>query len=255
MLAKKFDCKTEEPRLRAQWEEQGIYRFDPAKGQPVHAIDTPPPTVSGKLHMGHVYSYCQTDFTARFQRMRGRAVFYPMGFDDNGLPTEQLVERQVGRRAEDMEIAQFRAHCLEVSQKAAEEYRALWRELGLSVDWTHTYRTIEAVGLAQWAFVDLYEKDLVYRREAPVIWCPACATAMAQADLEEVERDSVMYTLAFSLENGDALPIATTRPELLPACVAVFVHPDDTRFAHLVGRPGVTAAEQQDCGGAGRCWC
>ena len=235
MLAKKFDCKTEESRLRAQWEEQGIYRFDPAKGQPVHAIDTPPPTVSGKLHMGHVYSYCQTDFTARFQRMRGRAVFYPMGFDDNGLPTEQLVERQVGCRAEDMEIAQFRAHCLEVSQKAAAEYRALWRELGLSVDWTHTYRTIEAVPLAQWAFVDLYEKDLVYRREAPVIWCPACATAMAQADLEEVERDSVMYTLAFSLENGDALPIATTRPELLPACVAVFVHPDDPRFAHLVG--------------------
>ena len=159
-----------------------------------------------------------------------------MGFDDNGLPTEQLVERQVGCRAEDMEIAQFRAHCLEVSQKAAEEYRALWRELGLSVDWTQTYRTIEAVPLAQWAFVDLYEKDLVYRREAPVIWCPACATAMAQADLEEVERDSVMYTLAFSLENGDALPIATTRPELLPACVAVFVHPDDPRFAHLVGR-------------------
>lgn len=126
MLAKKFDCKTEEPRLRAQWEEQGICRFDPAKGQPVHAIDTPPPTVSGKLHMGHVYSYCQTDFTARFQRMRGRAVFYPMGFDDNGLPTEQLVERQVGCRAEDMEMAQFRAHCLEVSREAAEEYRALW---------------------------------------------------------------------------------------------------------------------------------
>ena len=235
MLAKKFDYKTEESRLRAQWEEQGIYRFAAAKGQPIHAVDTPPPTVSGKLHMGHVYSYCQTDFTARFQRMRGRAVFYPMGFDDNGLPTEQLVERQVGRRAEDMEAAQFRAHCLEVSQKAAEEYRALWRELGLSVDWTHTYRTIEAVGMAQWAFVDLYEKDLVYRREAPVIWCPACATAMAQADLEEVERDSAIYTLTFSLENGDALPIATTRPELLPACVAVFVHPDDPRFAHLVG--------------------
>ena len=101
-----------------------------------------------------------------------------------------------------MEAAQFRDYCLEVSQKAAEEYRALWQELGLSVDWTQTYRTIEAVGMAQWAFVDLYEKDLVYRREAPVIWCPACATAMAQADLEEVERDSAIYTLAFSLENG-----------------------------------------------------
>ena len=235
-LAKKCDFKTEEARFQAEWEEKGIYRFAADQGQPVHAIDTPPPTVSGKLHMGHVYSYCQTDFIARFQRMRGRAVFYPMGFDDNGLPTEQLVERQAGCRAEDMEAAQFRAHCLEVSREAATQYRTLWRGLGLSVDWTQSYRTIEATRLAQWAFLDLYEKDLVYRREAPVIWCPSCATAIAQADLEEVERDSALYTLAFALEDGDVLPIATSRPELLPACAAVFVHPDDARWAHLAGR-------------------
>ncbi len=236
MLAKKFDFKTEEARLRSLWEELGVHRFAATEGQPIYSIDTPPPTVSGKLHMGHVYSYCQTDFVARFQRMRGRAVFYPMGFDDNGLPTEQLAERQLGRRAEDMETSRFRAHCLALSREAAEEYRALWRELGLSVDWTRTYRTIEAVRLAQWAFVDLRAKDLVYRREAPVIWCPGCATAIAQADLEEVERESAIHTLAFTLDDGGILPVATTRPELLPACVGLFVHPEDPRFAALVGR-------------------
>ncbi|NKB66894.1 MAG: valine--tRNA ligase [Candidatus Latescibacteria bacterium] len=233
-LAKKCDFKTEEERCRAEWEEHGVYRF--VADRPVYAIDTPPPTVSGKLHMGHVYSYCQTDFVARFQRMRGCAVFYPMGFDDNGLPTEQLVERQLGQRAEAMDAEQFRARCLAVSREAAAEYRALWRDLGLSVDWQQSYRTIEATRLAQWAFLDLYQKDLVYRREAPVIWCPACATAIAQADLEEVEREGTMHTLAFALEDGGVLPIATTRPELLPACAAVFVHPDDGRWAHLVGR-------------------
>ncbi len=235
MLAKRFEFRTEEPRLRAFWEERGVHRFAVRQGQPIHSIDTPPPTVSGKLHMGHVYSYCQTDFIARFQRMRGRAVFYPMGFDDNGLPTEQLVERELGRRAEEFEPARFRARCQALSREAAGEYRELFRELGLSVDWTRTYRTIEAVRLAQWAFVDLWEKDLVYRREAPVIWCPACVTAISQADLEEIERKSAMHTIAFALAEGGALPVATTRPELLPACVAVFVHPGDPRFSSLIG--------------------
>ena len=235
MLAKRFDFRTEEPRLRAFWEEREVHRFAADPGQPIHSIDTPPPTVSGKLHMGHVYSYCQTDFVARFQRMRGRAVFYPMGFDDNGLPTEQLAERELGRRAEELDPTRFRARCLALSLEAAQEYRALWQELGLSVDWTRTYRTIEAVRLAQWAFVDLWEKDLVYRREAPVTWCPACATAVAQADLEETERESDMHTIAFTLAEGGALPVATTRPELLPACVAVFVHPGDPRYASLIG--------------------
>ena len=238
MLAKRFDFRTEEPRLRAFWEECGVHRFAAHQGQPIHSIDTPPPTVSGKLHMGHVYSYCQTDFIARFQRMRGRAVFYPMGFDDNGLPTEQLVERELGRRAEELEPARFRARCLALSGEAAEEYRELFQELGLSVDWTRTYRTIESVRLAQWAFVDLWAKDLVYRREAPVIWCPACATAISQADLEEIERKSAMHTIAFTLVEGGALPVATTRPELLPACVAVFVHPGDPRFSSHDRQPG-----------------
>ena len=175
---------------------------------------------------------------ARFWRMSGHAVFYPMGFDDNGLPTERLVEREVGCRAGQMERQDFVAKCLEVSEVAEEEYRDLWHCLGLSVDWRHTYRTIgdRAVRLAQQSFIRLYEKGLIYRKEAPVLWCPHCATAIAQAELEELERQGVFYELAFRLENGAVLPIATTRPKLLAACVAVFVHPQDSRFCNLVGK-------------------
>jgi len=237
-LAKKFDFQAVEGRLRDFWEERGAYRFAPEEGQPVYAIDTPPPTVSGRLHMGHVYSYSHADFIARFWRMRGYAVFYPMGFDYNGLPTEQLVERELGKRAGEMDRAAFVEECLEVGERAEGEYRALWERLGLSVDWTHTYRTIgtEARRISQLSFLDLFEKRRVYRREAPVIWCPQCGTAVAQAELNDLERESVFYELAFGLEAGETLRIATTRPELLPACVAVFVHPEDARYRHLVGR-------------------
>ena len=237
-LAKKFDFKKTQERIRAFWDENGIYRFESGAGQPVYSIDTPPPTVSGRLHLGHVYSYSHADFIARFQRMRGHAVFYPMGFDDNGLPTEQLVERTLGRKAEEMGREDFAAACLEIGEQAAREYRDLWQELGLSVDWRHTYRTIgpRAQRISQLSFLDLLEKGRVYRGEAPVIWCPACGTAIAQAELEELERESVFYELGFAMEGGESLHIATTRPELLPACVAVFAHPGDARYQPLFGK-------------------
>jgi valyl-tRNA synthetase len=237
-LPKKYDFHSSEERLRAWWEEQGVYHFAPDLDQPIYSIDTPPPTVSGHLHMGHVYSYTHADVLARFRRMRGYAVFYPMGYDDNGLPTERLVEREAGCRAAQMARGDFIARCLEVSELAETEYRDLWQRLGLSVDWRHTYRTIgdRAVRLAQRSFIDLYKKELVYRREAPVLWCPHCGTAIAQAELEDIERQGVLYELAFELEDEGVLPIATTRPELLAACVAVFVHPQDSRFRDLVGK-------------------
>jgi valyl-tRNA synthetase len=241
-LAKRYDPASAEPERQARWEESGAYQYDRASAAPRFAIDTPPPTVSGHLHLGHVYSYSHTDFLARFARMCGHNVFYPMGFDDNGLPTERLVEKTRGVHAPEIGRAAFIQQCLEVSEEAERDYRALWSRLGLSIDWRYTYRTIDERSrrTAQWSFIDLYRKGLAYRQEAPAIWCPECQTAIAQAELNDLERETTFYTLAFTLEDGATLPIATTRPELLPACVAIFVHPDDARYQKLIGQSATT---------------
>ncbi|MBN1639997.1 MAG: valine--tRNA ligase [Anaerolineae bacterium] len=235
---KRYNPRTDEPALQAWWEEQGIYHFRRDHSGPVYAIDTPPATVSGHLHLGHAYSYTQTDFSARFWRMRGHNVFYPMGYDDNGLPTERYVERRTGQRVGAVGHEAYVQRCLEIGREGGTEYGALWRQLGLSADWRHTYRTIEprAVRIAQTSFLQLYERGLIYRAKAPAIWCPECRTAIAQAELNDLDRESTFYTIAFPLDDGDYLPIATTRPELLPACVAIFVHPEDPRYRALLGR-------------------
>lgn len=237
-LPKRYNPQTAEPELQANWQETGVYHYDPASDMPRFTIDTPPPTVSGHLHLGHVYSYSQTDFIARFWRMNGRNVYYPMGYDDNGLPTERLVEKREGVRATDIGREAFIQRCLAVSAAAEHEYRELWQRLGLSVDWRYSYRTIDdrSRRIAQWSFVDLFRRGLAYRQQAPAIWCPECQTAIAQAEVDDLERESTFYTLDFRLPDGTSLPIATTRPELLPACVAVFVHPDDGRYQHLLGQ-------------------
>ncbi|MEJ5310186.1 MAG: valine--tRNA ligase [Anaerolineae bacterium] len=238
-LPKRYDPKTEEPRWQAFWQAQGVYHFDVDDDtRPVYSIDTPPPTVSGHLHLGHVYSYSHADFMARFWRMNGYNVFYPMGYDDNGLPTERLVEKWEGIRAVEVGREAFIERCLAVSEQAEQDYQALWQRLGLSIDWRYTYRTIDAESrrISQLSFLDLYRKGLAYRKEAPAIWCPECQTAIAQAELNDLDRESTFYTLAFALEDGGVLEIATTRPELLPACVAIFVHPEDARYAALVGK-------------------
>jgi len=237
-LPNRYDPKAAEPRIQSFWEELGVYRFSPAGEGPVYSIDTPPPTVSGFLHLGHIYSYSHTDFMARFFRMNGHNVFYPMGFDDNGLATIRLVERRFGIKAVEVERRVLIEKCLALSEEMEKDYETLWRRLGLSIDWRYSYRTIDELSrrTSQWSFLDLYRKGLCYRRQAPTIWCPECRTAIAQAELNDLERESEFVTLAFRLESGEPLPIATTRPELLPACVAVFVHPEDRRFRHLVGQ-------------------
>jgi len=241
-LPRRYDPATAELERQARWQESGAYLYDRASAAPRFAIDTPPPTVSGQLHLGHVYSYSHTDFLARYARMRGHNVFYPMGFDDNGLPTERLVEKTRGVRAPEIGRAAFIQLCLEVSEEAERDYRTLWTRLGLSIDWRYSYRTIDERSrkTAQWSFIDFYRKGLAYRQEAPAIWCPECLTAIAQAEQNDLERETTFYTLAFTLEDGPTLPIATTRPELLPACVAVFVHPDDARFRDVVGQQATT---------------
>jgi valyl-tRNA synthetase len=237
-LPKHYHPNAVEPRLQSYWQEAGVYHFDPGAEGPVYSIDTDPPTVSGHLHLGHAYSYSHTDFMARFWRMNGFNVFYSMGYDDNGLPTERLVERRLGVTAIDVGRKAFIGKCLEVGVEEEKNYEALWQRLGLSIDWRYTYRTIDELSrrTSQLSFLDLYRKGLAYRREAPAIWCPECRTAIAQAELNDLERESEFVTLASCLEDGSTLPIATTRPELLPACVAVFVHPNDTRYQHLIGQ-------------------
>jgi valyl-tRNA synthetase len=241
------------------WESTGAYRFDRTKTRDeVYSIDTPPPTVSGSLHIGHVFSFTQTDVLARFKRMRGLEVFYPMGWDDNGLPTERRVQNHFGVRCEpslpyDPEfrppekpgkdvVAISRRNFVELCETLTETdekvFEELWRRLGLSVDWTMTYQTIghDSRLISQRAFLRNLARGEAYQAEAPTLWDVSFRTAVAQAELEDRERPSAFHDLAFTGPDGSDVVIATTRPELLPACVALVAHPDDERFKPLFGK-------------------
>ncbi len=237
-LDKHYDFREVEPRWQAYWEQEGIFRFDPNAPGEIFSVDTPPPYVSAAhLHVGHAMSYAQAEFLVRFHRMRGRNVFYPMGFDDNGLPTERYVEKKYDIAPGSMKRSDFVALCLEETRKGAKTYEKLWRALGLSVDWTQTYSTIDArcQRISQFSFLDLYRRGLIERRNDPIQWCPFCRTSLAQADIEFVDRKTYLHDVAFSAPDGRDLVISTTRPELIPACVALYFHPDDSRYADLRG--------------------
>jgi valyl-tRNA synthetase len=243
MLPDKYNSQEIEAKWQKIWEEDGVYKWTSGERRENNfSIDTPPPTVSGLLHMGHIFSYTQTDFVARFQRMFGKNVYYPIGFDDNGLPTERLVEKVKEIRAASMPRAEFIKQCEEVVAEAEEEFRALFREIGLSVDWSLEYQTIskEVRKISQMSFLDLYEKSLVERRHSPTFWDPVDQTAIAQAEMEDKEQKGVMYEVVFKDEDNSDLIIATTRPELIPAVVAVFYHPEDERYKHLAGKNAIT---------------
>jgi valyl-tRNA synthetase len=248
-----------ERKWTERWARSGVYRFDRSRSRvEVFSIDTPPPTVSGSLHLGHAFSYTQTDVIARFQRMRGRAVFYPMGWDDNGLPTERRVQRHFGVRCDPslpykpafeppewpsrQPIAVSRPNfvelCSQLTMEDEQAFEALFRRLGLSVDWSLTYETIgeRARRASQRAFLRLLAKGLAYQAEAPTLWEVDFHTAVAQAELEDRRVEGTSYRVRFAVDDGDALEVDTTRPELLPACVALVAHPDDDRFRKLVGR-------------------
>ncbi|MEP0814092.1 MAG: valine--tRNA ligase [bacterium] len=237
-LPDRYDPAEAEARWQKHWEEKGIYRFDPtAPRERIYSIDTPPPTVSGLLHLGHIYSYTQMDIIARYQKLRGKVVFYPFGFDDNGLPTERMVERARDVRAQSMPREDFIKLCLEVTKDAEAEFKDMWQRMGLSVDWNLEYSTINRVSrrVAQQSFIDLYKKGHIYRREEPAIWDVDNRTALAQAEIEDREFDSTFNDILFTFEDGTKVAIATTRPELLPACVAVLCHPEDDRYRRYVG--------------------
>ncbi len=227
MLDKKYNHKESEAKWQQYWQQQKIYQWQDDKPKnETFVIDTPPPTVSGVLHMGHVFSYTQADFVARYQRMIGKDVFYPMGYDDNGLPTERLVEKVKKIRANQMPREEFIKQCQEIVDEAEEEFEALFNSIALSVDWEQKYQTIskKSQALSQSSFVDLYQKGLVERKFAPVIWDCVDQTALSQADLEDKEVSSKMNYLNFEDEKGEKIEIMTTRPELLPACVALMIN-------------------------------
>src|SRR5262252_5382661 len=238
MEASEYDHVAVEAAARALWEQRDVYRYDRSGDGPVFSVDTPPPYVSAAhLHVGHAMSYSQPDFIVRYRRMRGERVFYPIGFDDNGLPTERYVEQARGVRAADLPRAEFVRLCLAETQRTAARYEDLWRRLGLSVDWSLRYSTIDerCQRTAQTSFVKLYEAGYLRRARDPILWCPEDRTALAQADVEDLERTSKLHRIAFPGPGGEPLMIATTRPELVPACVALYCHPSDPRYEAVVG--------------------
>jgi len=261
-----------EAKWSERWEATGVYRFDRTHSRAeIFAIDTPPPTVSGSLHVGHVFSFTHTDLVARFQRMRGREVFYPMGWDDNGLPTERRVQNYYGVRCNpslpyDPSFAppkeppkpplsisrpNFIELCARLTVEDEKAFENLWKHLGLSVDWSMTYATIgkRSQRVSQLAFLRLLDRGLAYQVEAPTLWDVDFRTAVAQAELEDREVPAAYHRVRFARANAskvaqDSGPafveIDTTRPELIPACVALVAHPDDARYQPLFGTEVVT---------------
>ncbi len=251
-----------ETRWSQRWQLEGTYAFDhTAQRDAVFSIDTPPPTASGSLHVGHVFSYTHTDIIARFQRMRGKAVFYPMGWDDNGLPTERRVENFYGVRCDSRAAYQpdfrppepiplkrgdftvisrrnFIELCHELTAIDEQAFRALFVQLGLSVDWSLSYATIDerSQRASQRALLRNYQRGELYSQEAPSLWDVTFQTAVAQAELEEREVAGAYHELSFETADGAALRVATTRPELLMACVALVAHPDDVRYQARFGQ-------------------
>jgi valyl-tRNA synthetase len=242
-----------EERLDARWDAERTYRFDPSKpADEIYSIDTPPPTVSGSLHMGSVFGYAQTDSIARYRRMRGWEVFYPMGWDDNGLPTERRVQNYFGvqcdpslsydpnfeppAKAPSAQIAISRPNFVELCHRLTAEdeavFERLWRRLGLSVDWTRTYATIDdhSRRVSQLMFLRNVRRGEAYQTEAPTLWDVDFQTAVAQAELEDREVLGAYHRLRF-----EEIEIDTTRPELLAACVGLVAHPDDPRYQARIG--------------------
>ncbi|HEY7854268.1 MAG TPA: class I tRNA ligase family protein, partial [Aquiluna sp.] len=251
------------------WEESNTYGFDQsAEKENIYSIDTPPPTASGSLHVGHVFSYTHTDVVARYKRMCGYSVYYPMGWDDNGLPTERRVQNYYGVRcdptlpyqktftppqvggdnksskaADQMPISRqnFIELCEVLTEEDEKTFENLWRNLGLSVDWSQSYRTISshAQRISQLAFLKNLERGEAYSAQAPTLWDVTFRTAVAQAELEDKEVPGAYHRLGFDGPEGKIF-IETTRPELIPACVALVAHPDDERYQHLFGKTAKT---------------
>jgi valyl-tRNA synthetase len=240
-MDKKYDHLSLDAQAQKKWADEQTYAIEKSDKE-LYSIDTPPPTVSGTLHIGHIFSYTHTDIIARFKRLSGFNVFYPFGFDDNGLPTEKFVEKKHKVTGFGMGRTEFINLCMDESKKAQEEFSVLWQRMGISADWNKTYSTISPLvrKISQTSFVDLHKKGFIYRKEDPALYCTTCFTTVAQAELDDVEKASHFCDVAFKTTDGQELVIATTRPELLPSCVALFFHPDDKRYQALKDKKAIT---------------
>ena len=238
MLDKKYDSLVKEEKWLNYWKKNKIYEFKHDYRE-VYSIDTPPPTVNGKIHIGHIFSYSQAEMIARYKRMRGYNVFYPFGFDDNGLPSERLVEKEQKKKAHEIGRESFSKLCYEATNKYEEEFQDLFSKLGVSTDWSMCYKTVSSstIKISQNSFLDLIEKGHCYHKESPALWCNECLTSIAQAELEtKTIKTTFNYVNFKTVEDNEIFTIATTRPELLPAIVCVFVNPDDDKNNHLIGK-------------------
>lgn len=235
-MDKQYNYQTSQAEAQSKWQREKTYSLSNNPG-PLYTVDTPPPTVSGNLHIGHIFSYTQTDILARFARMSGKSVFYPFGFDDNGLPTERYVEKKLDIQAHKLSRTDFINLCLKETYSVEKEFQELWQRMGLSADWDNCYSTISESSrkISQESFLRLLEKGFVYRKNEPALYCTTCRTSVAQAELDDAQKPSIFNDIVFKDAQGNNLIIGTTRPELLPACVALFYNPEDSRYQHLKG--------------------
>ena len=240
MLDNRYDFKDKENKWLNYWNDNKVYDFKQDKRE-VFSIDTPPPTVSGKIHIGHIFSYSQTEMIARYKRLRGYNVFYPFGFDDNGLPSERLVEKECGKKASEIGREEFSKLCYSITDKYEEEFRNLFSKLGVSTDWNLLYKTVSpsSIKISQLSFLDLVNKNKAYYKKAPALWCNECLTSIAQAELETKTINANFNYINFKSSDNEVFTIATTRPELLPAIVAVFINPSDKKNNHLIGKKAI----------------
>ncbi len=264
-MQEKYDPQQLETKWRKQWDKDKTYKWNPDLSRENNfVIDTPPPTVSGSLHLGHIFSYTHTDLLARYHRMQGKNVFYPMGWDDNGLPTERRVQNVFGVRcdleqpydpnyqprrdkgkkekAELISRSNFIELCTILTLEDEQVFESLFKRVGLSIDWSLQYSTINdhCRKTSQASFLELVEKDQVYHKETPTQWDVDFQTAVAQAEVEDREAEGLYHNIKFKIEEGGEFTISTTRPEMLPACIAVVAHPEDSRYQPFFGKYAIT---------------
>lgn len=223
-----YDPLKNEAEIQRLWEEEEVYKFDLQSKKEIYAVDTPPPTVSGKMHIGHAFSYAQQDFIVRFQRMLGKNVFYPFGTDDNGLATERLIEKTKNVVSKKMERNAFVKLCLETLEGIRPEFIADWKRIGISCDFSLTYSTINdhSRRISQKSFLDLYKAGRIYQKKAPIIFCPHCKTAIAQVEMQDEEKTTTLNYIKAKVETGEYIIYSTTRPELHPGCVGISLNKD-----------------------------
>ncbi len=237
-LPKAYNPKESEPKWLEFWDKEKVYAFDPQSNAEVYSIDTPPPTMSGRMHIGHSFSFSQQDFVARFQRMLGKNVFYPFGTDDNGLATERMIEKMKNVKGQFMQRQEFVKLCYKTVEEMRDDFVYDWKRIGISADFGTFYSTIDrhSQKVSQKSFIELYKSGRQYRKEGPTIWCPECRTAIAQVEMKDEEKMANLVHIEVKTESGKSLVFATTRPELYHSCVGISVNPNDERYKSYIGQ-------------------